>query len=122
MWMERKIGWGLSAQQKGPGENNPVSGYLQGVHTLLLLEAAERFPTARKQWLIREQHCRATKNDLGELKGSSWQPQKQLKETVLNKCLHNELGQSGICSNANSSTNIQREKPGHAEVLKGVKK
>lgn len=33
-----------------------------------------------------------------------------------NQCLHNELGQSGICCNANS--NDQREATGHAE-LKG---
>lgn len=73
-WTERKIGWGLSAQQKRPRGNEPVSG--------LLPEAAERFPTTGKQQLIGGEHSRGVKDDLGEAKGSSWQPQKQLEETL----------------------------------------
>lgn len=81
-WMEKEIGWGLSAQQKRPGGNNPVSGYLQAVHNSLLPEAAERFPTVGKQQLIGGEHGRGVKDDLGEAKGSSWQPQEQLEETL----------------------------------------
>lgn len=40
--------------------------------------------------------------------------------SVLTKCLHNKLGQSGICCNANSSTTSLRGETGHAEGLKGA--
>lgn len=49
-------------------------------------------------------------DDLGEAKGSSCH--------VLTKCLHNKLGQSAICGNANSSTNVQREETGHGKTPK----
>ena len=45
-WMERKTGWRLSAQQKRPGGNNPVPGYLQAVHTWLQRQL-EDFPPQR---------------------------------------------------------------------------
>lgn len=79
----------LAEEQRRPRENNPVSGYPYAVHTLLLPEAADRFPTTGKQQLIGGQHSRGVKDDLGEAKGSTWQPQKQMEETVLTKCLHN---------------------------------
>lgn len=44
---------------------------------------------------------------------SSW------RRLCLTICLHNKLGQLGMSSNANSSTNVQKEQTGHAEGLEG---